>query len=116
MIDPNKLKDHLAERGHDVRHVAIRDGQPHVTTASGDQLAEQAAAEAWAAAERVRPRTPAERLRDLGLDPVRAALVLRVMGTSEEFDGSEAILLDELARVRRALGGRGVTNGMERGE
>lgn len=56
------------------------------------------------AAASVRPRTDAERLRAEGIDPVRAAFVLRVMGTPEEFDAAEAILLDELSRVRRALG------------
>lgn len=113
MIDPSKLKEHLAASGHDPRHVAIRDGQPHVTVASGDQRAAQAAAESWVAAERVRPRTEAERLRDLGLDPVRAALVLAARGTPDEATAAEAILADELARVRRALGrsGEEVTRG-----
>jgi hypothetical protein len=104
VTNPSSVKTHLAGLGIDA-HVRVVSGTAQVEAFDRARQAEaQAAAEAFVAAERVRPLTAAERLRAVGMDPVRAALVLAARGTPEEATAAEAILVDELARVRRALG------------
>jgi len=103
MIDPSSVKTHLASRGIDA-HVRVVGGAVQAVSADRARQAEaQAAAEAFVAAERVRPLTPSERLRAVGLDPVRAALVLVAVGAPDEVELAGAILAAEADRVRAAL-------------
>jgi len=103
VIDPSSVKTHLAGLGIDA-HVRVVSGTIQAVAADRARQAEaQAAAEAFVAAERVRPLTPAEKLRAVGMDPVRAALVLVAVGAPDEVELAGAILAAEADRVRAAL-------------
>jgi hypothetical protein len=104
VTNPSSVKTHLAGLGIDA-HVRVVGGQVQAVAADRARQAEaQAAAEAFVAAERVRPLTPAERLRAVGMDPVRAALVLALTGTAEEGETAALILEAERTRIRAVLG------------
>jgi hypothetical protein len=107
VTNPSSVKIHLAGLGIDA-HVRVVSGQVQAVAADRARQAEaQAAAEAFVVAERARPLTSAEKLRAVGLDPVRCALVLALTGTVEEGATAALILDAERTKIRAALGGTG---------